>query len=120
VKFMLLIYNNAAAIAAMPQADRDKIFADVDEIMKELTASGEMVGGAALSDVSLTKTVSSPGGVLTTTDGPYLESKEHFAGYITVDVDSVERAVEIAERWPDSRYGAMEVRGFMDTGGMEM
>lgn len=55
------------------------------------------------------------------TDGPFMESKEQFAGYLTVDVDSVERAVEIAARWPDVRFGgAMEVRPFMHESGTEM
>jgi hypothetical protein len=115
VKFMLLIYNNQAALAALPAADRDAIFADVDVIMKELTASGELAGGGALGDVAKTVTVSSKGGALAETDGPFLEAKEHFAGYLVVDVATVERAVEIARRWPDARYGAMEVRQLMDT-----
>ena len=120
MKYMLLIYNNAAAIAAMPQEEQERIFSGVDEIMTELKASGEWVGGDALADIAKTKTITSPGGVLTTTDGPYLESKEHFAGYLTVDVESEERAIEIASRWPDARYGAMEVRALMNAGGEEI
>ena len=54
-------------------------------------------------------------------DGPFMESKEQFAGYLTVDCDSPQRAAEIAARWPDVRYGgAMEVRPVMDEAGTEM
>ena len=35
------------------------------------------------------------------------------AGYLAIDVESEERAVEIAARWPDARYFAMEVRPVM-------
>jgi hypothetical protein len=120
VKYMLLIYNNPAVIAGLPAAERDAIFADVDVLMKELTESGELVGGEALADVSQTRTVRVRDGVPATTDGPFIEAKEHLAGYLTVDCDSTERAVEIAARWPDARYWAMEVRPVMDTAGTEM
>jgi hypothetical protein len=120
VKYMLLIYNNPDALAALPDSERDKIFADVDAIMTELRASGELVGGEALAHPASTKTVRPVGGAPVTTDGPFLEAKEQFAGYLMVDVESEERAVEIATRWPDARFGAMEVRAVMHTSGEEM
>ena len=115
MKFMLLIYNNAATFAAMSEAERAAVFGDVDTIMQELTESGELVGGEALADVANTKTVRVRDGVPVTTDGPYAEAKEHLAGYLTVDCESVERAVEIAARWPDARHWAMEVRPVMQS-----
>jgi hypothetical protein len=120
VKYMLLIYNNPEALAALPEAERNAIFADVDAIMTELKASGELVGGEALADPVSTKTVRPVGGTPVATDGPFLESKEQFAGYLMVDVETEERAVEIAKRWPDARFGAMEVRAVMHTSGEEM
>jgi hypothetical protein len=54
------------------------------------------------------------------TDGPFIEAKEQFAGYLTVDCESVERAVEIAARWPDAKEFAMEVRPILEQSGSEM
>ncbi|GIH14509.1 YciI family protein [Rugosimonospora africana] len=119
MKYLLLIYNDPAEFATMPDADRQRIFDDVDVIMKELTESGEMVGGQALAAPSQTKTVRLRGGAVAATDGPFLEAKEHLAGYLIVDVATEERAVEIAGRWPDARYGAMEVREIVHTSGAE-
>ena len=113
VKYMLLIYNNPAFFAEMPEAERDALMADVNTIMQELQESGEWVGGEALADVSQTKTVRVRDGAPVVTDGPFAEAKEQFAGYLMVDVDSPQRAVEIAARWPDARYWAMEVRPLM-------
>jgi hypothetical protein len=115
VKYMLLIYNNPAAIEAMSEQERTGLFAEVDTIMAELTASGEMIRGEGLAAAA--KTVRLRGGVVATTDGPFVEAKEQFAGYIAVDVATPERAVEIAARWPDARWGAMEVREIL--GGSE-
>jgi hypothetical protein len=120
VKFMLLIYNNPAAIEAMPEAERDQIFADVDQLMSELTASGEWVGGEGLAPVEQARTVRVRGGVPAVTDGPFAEAKEQLGGYLTVDCENIERAVEIAARWPDAKWWAMEVRPVMDGSGSEM
>jgi hypothetical protein len=54
------------------------------------------------------------------TDGPYLEAKEHLVGFSLFECESVERATEIATRWPDARYWAVEVRPLMGAGGVEM
>jgi hypothetical protein len=121
VKYMLLIYNNPSTYQAWSEQERSALFGEVDQIMKELTESGELIGGEALADASNTRTVRVRDGVPVVTDAPLAEAKEQFAGYLLVECDSTERAVEIAARWPDARYFAMEVRPVMDTGaGAEM
>jgi hypothetical protein len=108
VKYMLLIYTNEASRKAM-ELEGDAIMASVDEIMKELTESGELVGGLALAAPPQSRTVKVRDGRAVITDGPFLEAKEHLAGYMTVDVETRERALDIAARWPDARFCAMEV-----------
>jgi hypothetical protein len=120
MKYMLLIHNNPSAYESWPEEERRALFAEVDAIMAELRNSGELIGGEALADQAITKTVRVRSGVLMTTDGPFAEAKEQFAGYLTVDCETVERAVEIAARWPDARYFAMEVRPVMHTSGAEV
>jgi len=58
--------------------------------------------------------------VRTATDGPYAEAKEQLAGYLMVECETKERAVEIAARWPDAKYFTMEVRQLMSNSGTEM
>jgi hypothetical protein len=113
VKYMLLIYNNADAMAALSEEDRNEVFADVGRLMDEMTEAGEYLGGAALAHPSNTTVVSVRDGVTTATDGPYAEAKEQLAGYFVVEVDSAERATEIAAGWPDARRWRMEVRPVM-------
>jgi hypothetical protein len=121
MKYMLLIYNNPAALEGLSEAERAEVFGDVDVLMAELTESGEMVGGEALAHYSTAKTVRKQGDAVAATDGPFAEAKEQFAGYVTLDCESEERALEIALRWPDPRFGgAIEVRALMNQGGTEM
>lgn len=119
MKYMLMIYTNEATRKAL-ETGTDGIMAEVDAIMKELTDSGEFVGGQALSDPINSRSVRPQGGVPVVTDGPFLEAKEHLAGYLIVDCENIERATEIAARWPDAKLGGMEVRPIMDEVGMEI
>ena len=65
----------------------------------ELLASGELVDAQGLAGPDVAKFVVSDGvNPPTIIDGPYPESKELLAGYRLVDVDSLERALEIAAR----------------------
>ncbi len=66
---------------------------------EELTQSGELVDMQGLAGPDQAKFVVSDGlGAPVVTDGPFPESKELLAGYRLIDVDTVERALEIAAR----------------------
>ena len=68
-------------------------------IHQELTESGELVGTEGLTGPDAAKIVTSDGlGTPTVKDGPFAESKELLAGYWLIDVDSEERAIEIAAK----------------------
>jgi hypothetical protein len=66
---------------------------------EELTKSGELVEALGLAGPDLAKVVVADGlSAPVVTDGPFLEAKEFLAGYRIVDVESLDRAVEIAAR----------------------
>ncbi len=131
MKYLLLIYSNPEnwehpmflrdpQFLAMSEDERDELTRQVEALYQEITESGELVGGAALADPVNAKTMRVREGVPATTDGPYLEAKEQLAGYFVVDCDSPQRATEIAARFPDARFTAVEVRPIMDMSGQEM
>lgn len=63
----------------------------------QLTESGELVEAQGLTGPDDAKIVRAGGdGGHVVTDGPFPESKEFLAGYWIVDVDSEQRALEIA------------------------
>jgi hypothetical protein len=66
------------------------------------------------------KTVRARDGVPVVTDGPLAEAKEQFGGYLLVDCEGIERATEIAMRWPSVQLAPLEVRPIMVPGGTEM
>jgi hypothetical protein len=117
---MLLIYDNPDTRETFFGEEGEELMGEMDALMDELTESGELIGTEALADPSNTRTVRVRGGVPAVTDGPFAEAKEQLGGYLVVDCESIERAVEIAVRWPNARFCAMEVRPIMQEAGTEM
>ena len=117
---MLLIYDNPDTRALFFGAEGAGLRAEVGALMQEITGSGELVAGEGLADPATTRTVRVQGGARVVTDGPLAEAKEHFGGYLVVDCETLERAIDIAARWPNARFCAMEVRPILDAGGMEL
>ena len=120
MKYVLLVYRAPGAFDALPEEERNALRAEFDAFSEELTASGELIGGAGLADAPSGRTVRVRNGVPVTTDGPFAEAKEQLAGYYVVDCESIDRAAEIAARDPASRLWAIEVRAVMHEAGQEM
>jgi len=120
VKYLLLIYQNPAAVEELPESEKQALMAEADALVDELTRAGEWVGGEGLAHPATAKTVRVRDGQPIVTDGPYAEAKEQVVGYCIVDCDTMERAVEIAARWPDARLWGMEVRPILSPDGVEM
>lgn len=110
MKYMLLIFQNTAAAAALSEDEMAAMQNEAGDIWQELVKSGEWVSGAGLASPAQAKAVRVRDGVAAVTDGPFSEAKEQLAGVCIFDVESPERAVEIAERWPDARYWGVELR----------
>jgi hypothetical protein len=101
MKYMLLM-NYAPGGPSMSEwspEDMKASGAHMGAIHEELQASGELVGAEGLTGPEAAKLVTHDGvGAPVVTDGPFPESKEFLAGYWLIDVESEERAIEIAAR----------------------
>jgi hypothetical protein len=120
MKYMLLIYQNPQNWQALDDGERTRVMDEAGTIVGELIESGEWIGGDALADAANTKTIRVRDGVPAVSDGPFLESKEHMVGYCLFECETPERALEIAQRWPDARHWAVELRPLMSSSGVEM
>jgi hypothetical protein len=110
MKYLLLIYQNPVAWDGLSAEEREAMMHEAGAIVDELTRSGEWIGGEGLAAASEAKTVRVRGGTPAVTDGPYMEAKEHLAGYCLFECATEQRALEIATRWPDARHWAVELR----------
>lgn len=102
MKYMLLIKANQEAwdgLASWSDEDTRRMVAYMDELNQELADRGELLEANGLGGPAYAKTVrAQPDDEPLVTDGVFPESKEFLAGYWVIDVESFERAVEIAVR----------------------
>ena len=104
MKYVLLMqFSIAGWKAGTPSTwQPEDIKANIDFVgrfNKELADAGELVGCEGLGGPEQMKVVrAQTDGTRAVTDGPFPESKEFLAGYWIIDVESPERAFEIAGR----------------------
>jgi hypothetical protein len=107
MKYLLQIYPDAAEFERLSEDEQNAI---VGEYLA-LTESPAVIGGDQLQPVETATTVRVQDGQTLLTDGPFVDAKEHLGGYILVEADDLDTALEIAERIPAARMGgAVEVR----------
>ena len=119
MKFLLLMHMNPTVWDALTEDERNEVMTGHGAFMDTVTKSGEMILTQALADPSQSAVVRVRDGERLVTDGPYLEAKEYLGGYYLVDVDSKERALELAAMIPDAKVAGLgiEVRPIMFDGG---
>jgi hypothetical protein len=101
-KYVLIVnFQPGVADTPMEEWKPEEIDAHLDyyrALSQELVDSGELVQTEILAGPDVAKIVTSDGTATVVTDGPFQEFKEWVAGYQIVEVDSEERALEIAAR----------------------
>lgn len=119
MKYLILMQVDPTVLEGLNDQQQKLIMDGHQKFMTETTASGEMLSTNALGDPSQSVTVRSRNGKPEVTDGPYAESKEFMGGYYLLDVESKERAIELAQQIPDASIDglALEIRPVMFSGG---
>jgi hypothetical protein len=107
VKYMLLFIKNE-------DADLDEVaqrahYAAIDEWFSEIGRDGKLRGGEELQPSNTATTIRFQEGRPLVTDGPFMESKENVAGFVTIDVADLDEAIAIAKKWPPKDQ-AVEIR----------
>jgi hypothetical protein len=113
MQYLLLIYEDEKAWAALSEAERGKIFGEYMTFTADLKKSGHFVAGDALQPVHTATTVRSREGKIARTDGPFAETREQLGGYYLIEAKDLDEACALGARIPASRSGSIEVRPIM-------
>lgn len=104
----------------MTEAERELQMKRIGELEADMRASGTWRFSARLHGPDTATVVRRVEGRRVTSDGPFVESKEHLAGYYIVEVADLDRAIALAAKVPAARYGGIEVRPVMGMSNAEM
>jgi hypothetical protein len=113
MRYLCLIYDDESMWSKMSKEESGKFMAGYDAFTKDIKTSGHYVGGNPLQPTSTATTVRVRNGKVSTTDGPYAETKEQLGGYYLVEAKDLNDAIQVAARIPGARNGAIEVRPIM-------
>jgi len=115
MRYLALIYTPEPT-APPSDAETQQMMEEYGTYTEMIRQRGVYLGGEALHPSSTATTLRVRDGKLTTTDGPFVESKEQLGGYYVLQCSDLDQAVEVAGKIPGARYGTIEVRPIMDMG----
>jgi len=96
-----------------PSAESEATVRDIDALNQEMAAAGVVVFVGGLNSPSDAKSLrAQPDGKVVTTDGPYLETKEHIGGFWVLDVADLDEALAWGRKAVVACRAPVEVRGF--------
>ncbi len=108
MQYLLLIYESEKRFSkGYPEGEMGEYMAFGKEF------AGAIKGGNALQPTSTATTVCVREGKLSTTDGPFAETKEQLGGFYLVEAKDQKEAAAMAAKIPGARFGSVEVRPIM-------
>ena len=87
---------------------------DIDALNEEMMAAGARIFAGGLTPARNAKSLrAQPGGKVLTTDGPYLETKEHVGGFWILEAANLDDALAWARKAVVACRAPVEVRAFL-------
>lgn len=113
MKFLCLICAEKV-MEQMPAAESEKHFAEYVEFTTRIRDSGHYLGCNRLLPPDSAITVRVRNGKISTTDGPWVETKEQLGGYYLIEARDLNEAIRVAAGIPGAAKGCVEVRPVAD------
>jgi hypothetical protein len=110
MKYLCLIYESEQQYANISEAEIGVLMGEYLGFTDDIKASGHFLAGEALKPVQTATTVRLRGGKVSTTDGPFAETKEQLGGFYMIEARDLNDAIQVASRIPGARTGSIEVR----------
>ena len=114
MRYLCLIYENEKQWESLPQAESEAIMGEYFAFTETIRGNGKLVAGEALQPTPTATTVRVRNGKISTTDGPFVETKEQLGGFYLIDAKDLNEAIQIAAKIPSARFGGVEVRPVVD------
>ncbi len=118
-QYLLSVHTGAAPQGAAPEPmtpeQMQQSYQQVLALEEEIKAAGAWVFSGRLTEPELATVVRAAAGEVLTTDGPFVESKEHLGGFYIIAADDLDAALGWAGRTSAIIGMPIEVRPFWDS-----
>ena len=96
------------------EEEMQQAFKDVNALNEEIKQAGAWVFAGGLEPADVATVVREDHGQILTTDGPFIEGKEHIGGFWIINVKDLDEALAWAKRGAVACRGPVEVRPFQE------
>ena len=108
--YLCLAYEEEARLNALSPSEWEALRDATLAYVGELDRKGHLISTRPLQSASTAVTVRVRQGSLSTTDGPFAETKEQLGGFFLIEAADLNEAIQLAANWPSARIGTIEVR----------
>ena len=116
MRYLCLIYSDEKRYRNMSPSEMETLMGEYFAFTDGIRKSGHYVAGEALQPVQTATTVRIRNGKISTTDGPFAETKEQLGGFYMIEARDLNDAIQVASKIPSARTGSVEVRPVVDFG----
>ncbi len=110
MRYICLVYLVEKEMDAMTKTQADTCTEESLAYDVALRKTGHLIAAHALQPVAAATTIRVRNGKLSTTDGPFAETKEQLGGFLLIEARDLNEALQVASRIPMASRGSIEVR----------
>ena len=114
MKYACLVYVDGSAMAALSREQGIKLSDDSIDFDWEVRRRGHLILAQPLQSPDTAVTVRVRNGKMSSTDGPFAETKEFLGGFFLIEARDLNEAIQLAEGSPMARMGSIEIRPFLE------
>jgi hypothetical protein len=110
MKYLCLACEEESKLDALSRDEWEALREATLQYVEELRENGHLIVAEPLQSASTAVSVRVRNGAVSTTDGPFAETKEQVGGIFLINAGSLDEALKIAAAWPSAQIGTIEVR----------
>jgi hypothetical protein len=110
MKYICLAYEEESKLDALTKNEWEILRNETLSYVEKLRTTGHLLSTEPLQSIKKATTVRVRDGKVSTTDGPFAETKESLGGFFLIEARDLDEAIQIAAEWPSAKIGSIEIR----------
>jgi hypothetical protein len=116
MRYLLLLYGEPVQPETLTPEQWQGVMEAHTTFHRDLTEAGALVDSSPVAPPEEARTIRISRGARLIVDGPFAETKEVLGGYYLIEAESLDAAVEWAQRLRHDADGSIEVRPLLELG----
>ena len=110
MKYLCTVWVDEATLETMSRSEHEALNVEALAYDEDLRRGGHFLAANALQPAHTATSLRVRDGKISTTDGPFVETKEQLGGFIRIEARDLNEAIHLASKIPPARLGGIEVR----------